>query len=165
MNFIDFEKAFDSLDRSGLWRLMEHYGIPAKYINIVKQSYKGTASRVLHIGEQSELFEIRLGVKQGCLLSPFLFLLAIDWVMTQTKDGHRNGIQWTLSQPLDDLNFADNQTEAGTTEEVGPFSYLGSVVDQEGGSEEDVRVRIEKSKDSIQDAPLSMDVKRDRRED
>ena len=36
VNFVDFEKAFDSLDRKCLWRLVEHCGIPPKYINIIK---------------------------------------------------------------------------------------------------------------------------------
>ena len=191
VNFVDFEKAFDSLDRECLWRLLEHYGISPKYINIIKQSYEGTTSRVLHRGEPSQPFEIRSGVKQGCLLSPFLFLLAIDWVMKQTTQDHRDDIQWTLMQQLDDLDFADDlallshsrqqmqrkrlekaaaqlglrinrqktklmkintqsmepvELEAGAIEEVNSFTYLGSIVDQQGGSEEDIRVRIGKAR-------------------
>ena len=45
-------------------------------------------------------------MKQGCLLFPSLFLLAIDWVMKQTTQNFRDGIQWTLMQQLDDLDFA-----------------------------------------------------------
>ena len=40
VNFIDFEKAFDSVDRKRLWNLMAHYGIPPKYINIIKNTYQ-----------------------------------------------------------------------------------------------------------------------------
>ena len=36
INFVDFEKAFDSVHRNGLWRIMSQYGIPQKVINIVK---------------------------------------------------------------------------------------------------------------------------------
>jgi hypothetical protein len=39
INFIDFEKAFDSLDRKSLWKFMEHNGIPLKYITIFGNSY------------------------------------------------------------------------------------------------------------------------------
>ena len=45
---------------------------------------------------------------QGCLLSPFLFLLVIDWIIKTTTTGRNNGIQWTLWTQLDDLDFADD---------------------------------------------------------
>ena len=106
--FIDYEKAFDSLDREVLWRLMRHYGIPQKIVNMVKESYNGMKSKVVHEGKLTEEFEVTTGVRQGCLLSPFLFLLAIDYVMKNVTDRNRNGIQWTLWKQLDDLDFADN---------------------------------------------------------
>ena len=41
INFVDFEKAFDSVHRNGLWTIMSQYGIPQKIINIVKALYDG----------------------------------------------------------------------------------------------------------------------------
>ncbi|XDV29016.1 hypothetical protein PO909_032197 [Leuciscus waleckii] len=57
VNFIDFEKAFDSVDRERLWKLMAHYGIPAKIINIIRSTYQGTRCQVLHEGCISEAWE------------------------------------------------------------------------------------------------------------
>ena len=88
INFIDYEKAFDSVDRETLWKLLRHYGVPEKIIAL--------------------RFEVKTGVRQGCLLSPFLFLPVIDWIMKTITTGRNNGIQWTPWTQLDDLDFADD---------------------------------------------------------
>ena len=78
VNFVDYEKAFDSLDRETLWKILRHYGVPMKLVNMIKNSYDGMSCRVIHDGQLTKNFEIRTGVRQGCLLSPFPFILAID---------------------------------------------------------------------------------------
>jgi hypothetical protein len=193
INFIDFEKAFDSVDRESLWRLLRHYGIPTKIVNLIKKSYEAMSCRVIHGGQLSNSFQVQTGVRQGCLLSPFLFLLAIDWIMRKSTSEKRNGIQWTLFKQLDDLDFADDlallshtyqQMQEKTNlvsstamdiglnvninkskilkinsssmnavtlngsqlEEVQSFTYLGSIVDQQGGTDADVKARIGKAR-------------------
>jgi hypothetical protein len=117
LNFVDFEKAFDSLDRELLWNLMAHYGIHQKFINIIMNSYSNMQCRVIHESKLTESFDVKTGVKQGCLLSPFLFLLAIDYIMRESTEGKRNGIQWTMWQQLDgDLDFADDITLISSTQ-------------------------------------------------
>jgi len=95
INFIDYEKAFDSLDRNVLWDLMANSGIPSKIISLVRNTYEEANCRFLHEGGLTESFSIKSGVRQGCLLSPFLFLLAVDWIMKERTTGSGNGIQWT----------------------------------------------------------------------
>ena len=108
VNFVDFEKAFDSVDRETLWKLMRHYGIPEKIVTLTRKMYEGSSCRVIHNGEMTVPFEVKTGVRQGCLLSPFLFILAIDWMMREVTAGRQNGIQWTLWTQLDDLDYADD---------------------------------------------------------
>nr|KAG5702936.1 hypothetical protein BaRGS_034709 [Batillaria attramentaria] len=108
INFIDYEKAFDSVDREALWKLLRHYGVPGKIISLIRCTYQDMSCRFAHAGQLSESFEVKTGVRQGCLLFPFLFLLVIDWIMRTTTTGRKNGIQWTLWTQLDDLDFADD---------------------------------------------------------
>ena len=106
INFIDYEKAFDSVDRETVWKLLRHYGVPEKIISLIRCTYQDMSCRIAHAGQLCESFEVKTEVRQRCLLSPFLFLLVIDWIMKTTTRGRNNGIQWTLWTQLDDLDFA-----------------------------------------------------------
>ena len=70
--------------------------------------YEGFSGHVIFNGQVSEVFQIGTGVRQGCLLSPLLFLIAIDWTMKRSTEHHRTGIQWNLFSQLEDLDFADD---------------------------------------------------------
>ena len=73
--------------------------------------------RVIHGSELTEAFKIETGVRQGCLLSPFLFLLAIDWIMKTSTDNNKQGIQWNMWKHLEDLDFADDLALLSHTKE------------------------------------------------
>ena len=51
---------------------------------------------------------MKTGIRRGCILSPMLFLLVIDWIMKTTTEGSRTGIQWSLLSHLHDLDFTDD---------------------------------------------------------
>ena len=108
INFIGYEKAFDSVDRETMWKLLRLYGVPKKIISLIRCTFQDMSCKIAHAGQLSESFEVKTGVRQGCLLSPFLFLLVIDWIMKTTTTGRNNGIQWSLWTQLDDLDFADD---------------------------------------------------------
>ena len=105
--FIDFKQAFDSLDRNVMWKILSSYGIPKKILNIIIGLYRSGKCRVVHRGKLGRWFTVDSGVKQGCVLSPLLFLLVLDWVMRKVNTGCR-GIQWTLTERLGDIDFADD---------------------------------------------------------
>ena len=81
INFVDFKKAFDSVHRASIWKILEQYGIPEKVIGVIHNLYENSKSAVRINGHIGEWFKIITGVRQGCILSPILFAIAIDWVM------------------------------------------------------------------------------------
>ena len=64
--------------------------------------------KISHEGKISEFVEVRNGVRQGCILSPTLFLLILDRVMKRMKDLRLRGIQWSMKERLEDLDYADD---------------------------------------------------------
>ena len=108
VNFVDFEKAFDSVFREALWKVLREYGVPEKIVVMIKVMYEGFECAVLHEGKLSEYFEVGTGVKQGCLLSGLLFLLAIDWLMKKVTEERETGIEWVEGAVLEDLDYADD---------------------------------------------------------
>jgi len=108
INFIDFEKAFSSTDRETLWKILRHHGIPGKLINIIICQYGDSVCRVIHGGGLTKPFRVKTGTRQGCMLSPYLFLLVVDWVTRQSTDGKGTGIHWISGKSLENLEYADD---------------------------------------------------------
>ena len=106
--FIDLEKAFGSVHRESLWRILRHYGIPSKIVNIIRMLYSDFKAKVICGPQLSENFSLKTGVKQGCILSPFLFTLCTDWLKKETTKTERRGITWILTNVLEDIDFADD---------------------------------------------------------
>ena len=63
---------------------------------------------VRHDGEQTEWFHVKTGVRQGCVISPTLFLVVIDWMMRKVTSDRPRGITWGLTARLEDCDFADD---------------------------------------------------------
>ncbi|KAI8508065.1 hypothetical protein Bbelb_143050 [Branchiostoma belcheri] len=129
VSFIDFTKAFDSIHRPSLWNIMQMYGLPNKVISAIKHIYADSKCCVRTDDGFSGWFEVVTGVRQGCVLSPILFALAIDWVLQQsTKD---KGIPWLQGQRLSDLDFADDI--AGLAESTKDLQALVSEIGTTAG--------------------------------
>lgn len=96
LNFVDFEKAFDSVHHESLWFIMKKYGIPEKIVRIVKTFYEDFQCAVIDQGEICAWFNTKSGAKQGCNMSGFLYLIIMDWIMEKTVRHGENGIRWKL---------------------------------------------------------------------
>ena len=77
-------------------------------ITLINLFYRNFECSVIVGGNISKPFPVNSGVCQGCILSPMLFLITIDWVMRQTTSDKARGLQWALFSHLEDLDFADD---------------------------------------------------------
>jgi len=87
MLFIDYQRAFDSLNRAWIWEELKVGGLPSKFVTIIKEGYEDICCREQHEGQLSDPIKTSSGVRQGCLLSPLLFLLVLDGVLCTALDG------------------------------------------------------------------------------
>lgn len=101
-------KAFHSVDHSSLWNLLRHYVVPYKIVRMIKVMSEGFKAGVIHEGTTTQGFEVKTSIKQGCLFSPPLFLVALDWVTQESFGNKMTEIQWTLTRQLEDPEFADD---------------------------------------------------------
>ena len=72
--FVDLmRKAYDSVPRQALWKVLEKYGVPEKMLNIVKSFHEGMHAEVRVGSTVTDRFEVRNGLRQGCTLAPTSF--------------------------------------------------------------------------------------------
>lgn len=81
--FVDFKKAYDSIDRTSLDNILHEYGLDDKTRRLIKETLTDTKSKVKFMGTISEPFTIDTGVRQGDGLSPLLFNIVLDKVMKE----------------------------------------------------------------------------------
>ena len=77
MAFIDLTKAFDTVDRDLLWRVMRRFGCPRKFVAIVRAFHTNMEASVVVGGDETEHFAVQVGVKQGCVMAPVIFNLYV----------------------------------------------------------------------------------------
>lgn len=108
VNLSHYKKALQSVDQKTLWKILRHYRVPEKLVSLTHNTYQYITWRVAHACKMSNSFEVKTKVWQGCLLSPFLFLLVIYWIIRTTASDRNNGIHWTLLMQLNDLDFVND---------------------------------------------------------
>ena len=79
--FIDYAKAFDSVDYNKLWKILQEMGIPDHLTYLLRNLYAGQEATVRTGHGPTDWFQIGKGVRQGCILSPCLFNLYAEYIM------------------------------------------------------------------------------------
>jgi hypothetical protein len=94
--FIDFEKAFDSINRNLLWPILLKYGIKGKCLRCVRSMYESVRARVRCGAKLSDCVKCTFGVKQGDVCSPILFSLIINELAVEVIRNGRHGVNMSL---------------------------------------------------------------------
>ena len=81
MVFVDLTKAFDTVNRDGLWRILQKLGCPEKFVSLIRSFHEGMLARVQECGEYSDLFPVTNETKQGCVLAPTLFSIVFSLML------------------------------------------------------------------------------------
>ena len=75
---LDFEKAFDTVEWPFIQKALRHYNFKLSMVHWTKLFYYGIESCILNNGWSSDFFGLDRGVRQGCPLSPYLFILCVE---------------------------------------------------------------------------------------
>lgn len=76
--FLDFYKAFDTIEHGFLIKCLKLFGFRTAFVEMIDMFYKGINSSVIVHFNTSPRFDIKRGVRQGCPISPFLFILVVE---------------------------------------------------------------------------------------
>ena len=106
--FVDFRKAYDSVNRHLLWLKLQHLGVQGNFLGALQSLYRGDTAYVQLDGCRSEPFSFGCGVKQGCPLSPTLFSLFFDHIADYLRLPCVKGPLIPGIGPLSSLLYADD---------------------------------------------------------
>uniref|UniRef100_A0A8C6LDH0 Reverse transcriptase domain-containing protein n=1 Tax=Nothobranchius furzeri TaxID=105023 RepID=A0A8C6LDH0_NOTFU len=105
MCFVDLEKAYDRVPRGTLWGTLQEYGVGGFLLRAIQSLYQRSVSLVRIAGSKSDLFPVRVGLRQGCPLSPVLFITFMDRISR-----HSRGVECVEfgGRRISSLLFADD---------------------------------------------------------
>ena len=107
INFIDYKQAFDSVWRQGLWQSMRNAGISETLIKLIQAIYQKADGAVKKDKQLTDWFKTEVGTRQGCTLSPYLFLIIIEVIFNLACKDIETGVQCG-GKTLNNLKYADD---------------------------------------------------------
>ena len=115
--FIDYAKAFDSVDHNKLWKILKEMGIPDHLTCLLRNVYAGQEATVRTGHGTTDWFQIGKGVRQGCILSPCLFNSYAEYIMRNAGlEEAQAGIK-IAGRNINNLRYADDITLMEENEE------------------------------------------------
>ena len=78
--FVDLEKAYDRVPRDKLWRELQGYGINGHLLMAITPRCCQPEVCICLSGKHSKSFDVRVGLRHGCVLLPLLFIIYLNWI-------------------------------------------------------------------------------------
>ena len=115
--FIDYAKAFDCVDHNKLWKILKKMGIPDHLTRLLRNLYADQEATVRTGHGTTDWFQIGIGVRQGCILSPCLLNLYAEYIMRNAGlEEAKAGIK-VARRNINNLRYADDTTLTAESEE------------------------------------------------
>ena len=106
--FIGYAKAFDCVDHNKLWKILKEMGLPDHVTCLLRNLYAGQEATVRTGHGTTDWFQIGKGVRQGCILSPYLFNLYAEYILGNSwLDEAQAGIK-IAGRNINNLRYADD---------------------------------------------------------
>ncbi|BHF58571.1 hypothetical protein SprV_0100152300 [Sparganum proliferum] len=137
--FVDLTKAFDTVNREGLWKMMLKFGCPERFTQMVRQLHDGMIARVTDNGAVSKVFAVTNGVKEGCVLAPTLVSLIFSAILMDAYRDERPGVRITYRTDGQLLNqrrirIHNHRPRTFLCRQLRPPHHLGKGHAKEDGS-------------------------------
>ena len=115
--FIDYAKALDCMDHNKPWKILKEMGIPDHLTCLLRNLYAGQDARVRIGHGTTDWFQIGKGVRQGCILSPCLFNLYVEYIMRNARLEEAQAEIKIAGRNINNLRYADDTTLMAESEE------------------------------------------------
>ena len=115
--FIDYAKAFDSVDHNKLWKILQEMGIPDHLTCFLRKLYAGQEATVRTLHRTTDRFKIGKGVHRGCILSSCLFNLYVEYIIWSAGLGEAQAGIKIAGRNINNLRYADDTTLMAKSEE------------------------------------------------
>ena len=87
MAFVELEKAFDRVLREVVWWALRYLGVDEWIVSVIRAMYEDATTKVRLNGRESIAFSDRVGVHQGSVLSPLLFIIVLEALSREFREG------------------------------------------------------------------------------
>ena len=117
--FLDWKQAFDSVDHTALKITLQRFGIPEDIQTLINSIYSDPTFEIKGLNGRLAQGKVRTGIRQGCPLSPYLFVIILSVMFEDVDEALLNaGVAtntWSVNYPTYDVEYADDTLLLGLT--------------------------------------------------